>query len=506
MEEQNYTESTHYLLGIARWWWLVAIAIGVAVLLLWAPSASNAATTYTATTRVMVLQVQGASVSFDDPYIGERLARLYERLIMEDEIQSEVARELNLDQHPGAVVRARAVAKEPLLDVIATHPDPVLAAAIANTTLRVFIDHFRSQRLNEVARLQAMANSLGIDDRGLFLSQELAATGSFVVAKSAVPPTVPDPVARRGIKGLVLSALLGLVVGGALGFGLEFLLDRVRSPERLRLVSGRKPLGVVPAWSASKRLRYVPIILRRPHTKNAEAYRRTAFVLHSKLSQSGAGGRSLMVTSASGSEGKSTTAVNLSIALAQTGSKVLLIDGDMWRPALHRWFALDRSPGLSDLIIEGEERLAGVIQPTNIENLRVIPGGTTSADHSSLLSRDRVRQVVARLQKEADICIFDTPPVLGTSFPSLLAPFVDHTILVAHAQITTGHSLRAALEMIEASEGPRTSNNIEVVLNSFKYSKPEYYVYYWRQASGYKRYYGVYSEEAVKKASQSAKR
>ena len=486
-----------YILAVlARWWWLIlSVPVGAWLYLHLTTSGAGAIPTYTAESRILVQQVSPSGlINYDDLYSSQQLARLYAVLMKEEEIIGRVVSEMGLEQSPQAVagwVTATAVPGQPLLDIGVTHPNPRVAADVANKVVEVFIDQTRQYRLGEVARLQSMAEAFGVQDRGQFLAQQVAAMGSFVVVKRASPPGTPDGDAGAGGRELSLVILAtGLV--GLVAFLLEALLDRVRTPERLEALGGRKVLGVVPGWRSRKVGQYVPVLAQRPSSRYAEAYRQMALSILNSQAGRERQGLALLVSSAAPSEGKTTTAVNLAIALAESGRKVLLVDGDLWRPTIHRWFGLANDAGLTDLLIAEDPEPGAVIRPTPVKNLQVVTSGKRPSPHGPILEKDNVEQTLARLRQEAEILVVDSPPVLGHSFASLLACASHTVIVVADADATQARALRAALEVMAGARGQGEAP-FELVLNRFRPSRAEYYAYYWP----YGGYYGQYGSYYV---------
>ncbi len=142
--------------------------------------------------------------------------------------------------------------------------------------------------------------------------------------------------------------------------------------------------------------------------------------------------RTLAVTSAGAGSGKSTTVANLGVAIAQSGSKVILIDADMRRPSLHQFFGVSNDTGLSTLL-QGQSRLTEVFRKTEVDNLIVIPGGPQPMNPSELLGSDRMREIVDMLQEHCDLVLFDSPSTIVFSDGPMLASWVDAVVMVVSA-------------------------------------------------------------------------
>ena len=140
------------------------------------------------------------------------------------------------------------------------------------------------------------------------------------------------------------------------------------------------------------------------------------------------------MTSSGPSEGKSTTAANLAVVMAQTGQKVILVDADLRRPVIHKVFGVPNNVGTTTALLAGQDvDLAAYLQPTEIENLRVLTSGPIPPNPSELLGSHRMAHVIEQLSQLADLVIFDTPPVLVVTDASVLGRQVDGVLLVADA-------------------------------------------------------------------------
>jgi capsular exopolysaccharide synthesis family protein len=213
----------------------------------------------------------------------------------------------------------------------------------------------------------------------------------------------------------------------------------------------------------------------------AEAYRslRTSLL----LSTSGHAPRTIVVTSAAPSEGKTTTAVNLALSLTQAGSKVVLIDADMRKPRLQTVFSLQNSAGLS-AFLAGGSNLKDVIHKTDVPQLFVIPCGVTPPNPGELILSDGFRKMLEALQGFFDFIVLDSPPVGNVSDARILAATVDSTILVVKAFSTSRHHAYEAtvhLKNAHARLGGVVLNDVDVRRRSY-YSGSSYYRTYY---SGY---------------------
>jgi protein-tyrosine kinase len=183
--------------------------------------------------------------------------------------------------------------------------------------------------------------------------------------------------------------------------------------------------------------------------------------------------RSLMVTSSSPSEGKSTTAANLAIVFAQQGKKVLLIDADLRKPTMHYTFRLNNYTGLTSVLTHSSSLLSAC-QEANVENLYVLTSGPIPPNPAELLSSKTMDNCLQELYESFDLIIFDTPPVLAVTDAQILANKCDGTILVVASGKTEIGAAVKAKELLEAAN----AKLLGVVLNQRKHREGQHYYYY----------------------------
>ena len=198
--------------------------------------------------------------------------------------------------------------------------------------------------------------------------------------------------------------------------------------------------------------------------------------------------RTLLVTSANPTEGKSTTVSNLSVAFAQTGKKVLIVDTDFRKPNLYAAFGLNRSPGITDVLFHTSE-LKAALQMTVIKNLDLLCCGTIPQNPSELLGSAVMKTLIDILKEKYDLMLFDSPPVLALTDSSILSTLVDGVIVVASAGQTRTDSF---LQTMESLEGVH-AHVLGVVLNNFDL-RSAYGSYY-----GYRHYRYQYGVQEKKK-------
>ncbi|RPI58858.1 MAG: polysaccharide biosynthesis tyrosine autokinase, partial [Chloroflexi bacterium] len=191
--------------------------------------------------------------------------------------------------------------------------------------------------------------------------------------------------------------------------------------------------------------------------------------------------RCLVVTSALAAEGKTTTVANLAVVIAQGGKRVVLVDADLRRPAVHRLFGMPNRGGLTDALVEEPAALNSFLRDTAVENLRVLTSGPIPPNPQELLGSQRMEDLLQRLQGEADVVLVDTPPSLVVADANVLAARTDGVLLVVNADRTR----RVAVQ--QAAEGLRQvgANLVGGVLNMVDIRRG--------RGAGYYSYYGYYS-------------
>lgn len=317
--------------------------------------------------------------------------------------------------------------------------------------------------------------------------KDLDATSSNIrVVDRARPATAPFRPNKK--LNLVLGLLVGLGLGVAAALFLDSIDNTIASPAEVDRLIKLPVLAVIPHHGAAGRLaarRQEPalaetldLLAHRDRSAAAsEAYRelRTAIL----LSNPGHPPRQIMVTSALPEDGKSSTAMNLAVVLAQSNRRVLLVDADLRRPRLHRVFGVDGSRGLSVYLSGLEADPLSLAQKTAIDGLDVLTSGPVPPDPSELLDSPTFAAMGPLfLAGGYDHIVYDSPPALAVADPVIVASVVEATILVARAGRTPRESLlRAVAKFSQASRRP-----IGVVLNDVDAGRHGYgaYGYYGR--------------------------
>jgi len=304
-------------------------------------------------------------------------------------------------------------------------------------------------------------------------------TSSFVVETAVVIDPAPLPM-RPLPRGTGRSVMLAVLAAAALGVGLTFLLEymdwTVKTPEELDALYGSGALGVVSVMrgtSGGTARPAQPVTLARPRSTDAEAYR--SLRTNIRFASPGREVKSILVTSAAPLEGKSTTAANLAVVLAQGGRRVIAVDADLRRPALHSYFGMENRQGLTDLIVDDGTDVEAVLQPTAQANLWLVSAGQLPRNPAELLGSERCAEVMEKLEKQADFVVYDSAPAGTVTDAVLLASRVDGVIHVVKA----GGSRRDVVVRVKGMLEKAGGHVLGPVLNLVQRSDMGYYQYYY---------------------------
>lgn len=314
-----------------------------------------------------------------------------------------------------------------IMTITATGGDPVLLARIANEAGPV---------LAEVATKK--------------FSPLLAANGQSVEATPIAPATVPgEPLSPNARRNLLLGGLLGLALGVGLALLRHTLDTKVRTEDDIKALSQRPILGDIPMVKSSKG--GLLSVDSDPHGRHAESIRRLRTnILFVDVTT---GGHSFVITSSVPGEGKTTTTINLALAMADAGSRVLLIDGDLRNPSVASTMGLDGSFGLTTLLL-GQADPEDVIQRWRQSTLSVLPAGPVPPNPSELLGSEPMEALFGKLSHDYDFILVDSPPVVPVIDAVLIDKLTHGLIMVVAADRTKKRDLASAVQSLETVDAP----------------------------------------------------
>ena len=322
----------------------------------------------------------------------------------------------------------------------------------------------------------------------------LVRTNNVRIMDSAVPN--PGPVKPRPFANLALALVVGLMLGVAAAVGAEALDNTIKSQEEVEAVLGVPVLGMLPIMgertlgnkaSPEEQKQRDLSVFHDLRSAAAEACRsiRTNLMFLSPDAPL----KTLVVTSPGPEEGKTTTAINLAITMAQAGGRVLLVDTDLRRPRIHRAFGMKNVIGISNAVV-GEKSLEEVVFQTVVPNLDVCPCGPLPPNPAELLHTRKFKDLMAECGRRYDRIIFDSPPTSAVTDPVIVGHLADGVVLVVRAGHTTREAALFARRQLEDAK----AQLLGCIINQVNPSDP-YYNYYYRSYQ-YGGYYGPREEGA----------
>jgi polysaccharide biosynthesis transport protein len=372
---------------------------------------------YKASTSLLVHSGESSSANYDDVLVSEQLAATYAELLTKRPVIEAAARELGLDPDQlEKKVYARLVPNTTIIELTVEDGDPRMAAEIANQVVTIS---------------NANARELGVRTKDL------------IVVEPAAIPTAPD-------RSALIYGVLGTLTGFVFSLGLAFLLDyqngAIETASDIKSVLGLAHLGTIPKNSRLEPAAQL-ITLTHPRAPVTEAYRSIRTQVF--LAKAGGLPKKLLVTSAKPATGKTALTANLGVTLAQAGSRVVIIDASVRAPALHGFFNVSNTAGLTDWLSEDVDSTDPLLKKTSVDNLQVVSSGFLPLDPSALLGSARMDELLEALAQRADWIILDSPEVLGATDAIGLARKVDGVILVVEATRTSRQSAGEACEALK---------------------------------------------------------
>jgi polysaccharide biosynthesis transport protein len=508
-----------------HWAWLLSLIAVLAGLVTYFLSIQMMPV-YQATTMVMVNSGSStASDTYSSVNLSQELTTTYSKIMTASPVLTEVSKRLGYNV-PADLISVQPIQNTQLMMVTVKDTNPTRAALIANTLVSVFADQIAADQASryadskksledEMAKLDAQIQSttksisdLGNDSNnqveraqlGTILSQyqnsraylmqsyqqirlaEAQSTSTIVQKDPAIPPQ--SPVQPRPLQDAILAAVVGVFLAAGIVFLIEFLDDSIRDPQEVTRKWGIPVLGIVASYDTSGS---ALITQKQPRSPVSEAFRSLRTNL--QFASIDRPLRTILVTSPSPGDGKTTVAANLGIVIAQSGRSVALVDSDLRRPTVHKIFQLSNRMGLTDQFIRMQELTDGLVKPTEIKDLSVVTTGSLPPNPSELLSSEKMSDILRQLSNQFNTIIVDTPPALVVTDAIVLAPRVDGVIVVVKPTVTKRAELRRVIEQLQHVK----ANLLGVVINDVKIGHSGYYYrgYYANHKYGKKYGYGV---------------
>lgn len=508
---------------LRKWLWLIALTTIVAAASAYLFSIQQTPV-YQASTRLRVIQgsSNNTTLTYSDVLLSEKISRTYAQLLTARPVLQATLDKLGIENMTptdlAKEIKVNPVRDTQLIDLKVENTDPAAAAKIANTLPQVFIDYNKEQQAarfstskqtlekqlsqlgQQVQSTEAALKALdGASDtatlsRQALLENQLAqyrssygnvlsqlesirlaeanSQDTLAMVEPAIPPKAP--IRPRTLMNTLLAAIVGGMLGLGAAFLIEYLDDTVKTPDDIARITGLTTLGVIAKHGKDGKGAGM-ITLEHPRSPIAEAYRtiRTGIRFASVDKPI----RTLLVTSAGPSEGKSTTAANLAIVMAQSGKKVLLVDADLRKPVQHKLWQLPNNFGLTGALLFQQETIDTdkLFSPASIDNLHVMTSGQIPPNPSELLGSQKMQQITEQLLKTFDLIVFDTPPALAVTDAAVLGQIVDAVAVVIDAGATREPALIQTMQQFQKGQ----AHVIGFILNRFRAQRSGGYYYYY---------------------------
>ncbi len=540
-------ELRQYFSLLRRWAWLIILGALLAGISAYVVSRLTTPV-YSASTTLLVNESKTSSPSdYTSILTSERLAKTYSEWLKKRPVLDTVISNLKLNltvEQLAPAVNVQLVRDTQLIQVSVENTDPALAARIANELPKVFIEKNsevqssrtaasrqnlseqlatlekeikNAQAALEVARTStaagAEAERVRLDSNltvlrssyatllqsyeAVRVADALATTNVIVVEPADVPLR---PVRPNTLLNTLLAVVVGLMLAVGVAFLIEYLDDTLKTPDDIQQTLGLTTLGTILRLPSADRPAML-ITSNQPKSSFSEAFR--TLRTNIQFSSVDKPVQTILITSSSPSEGKTTLASNLAVVMAQTGRRTVLVDADLRRPNVHKIFNLPNQRGLTNALVQEAPQLDGDLRVVPIEHpstgsgqaLRVLTSGPIPPNPSEILGSHRMSSLLEALKKEADFIVIDSPPTLAVTDASVLASKVDGVILVADSGSTRrGLALKAKEQLEQVG-----AHILGVALNKLSArSGGEYYYYYYN--------YYYYSDEQPSGASTDGAR
>ena len=323
-------------------------------------------------------------------------------------------------------------------------------------------------------------------------------TGNIRVIDRAEVPW--NPVKPKKKLNLLLAVIVGLVAGIGLAFFFEYLDNTIKIPDDLKQHLNIAYLGPTPLIESNAKARAgddsIPALVcsHSPKSTASEAYRgiRTNLL----FSTAGAAPQVILVTSPGPREGKTMTTSNIAITMAQSGSRVVIIDCDLRRPKVHKIFDLARDRGMTNLLV-GTDGIEKTVMHSQIPNLDLIPSGPLPPNPSEMLGSEKMADLIEVLRNHYTRILIDSPPITAVADAMILSKYVDGVVVVIRAGQTVREVAKNSVNQLLGVG----ANILGGILNAVDIGKDKYYYYYY-----YQYYHYYYGDDGDKKKKPRKKR
>lgn len=477
-------ELSHYLKIIWKWWWLILLSTAIAAVGSYVASKQQPRLYQTTATLMVGQVIQKANPTGADFSTVQQLAESYAQMANRQPILQATVDSLGLNmgwQELKWRVYAYPIPRTQLLAITVQDYSPERAAALADeigyqlilqsptapenkerqvrgdfvqtqlddleariqtaqsrvkdieTEMAAALSARKIQELqNEISSLQALIRDWQANYTNLLNFLQGGDSPNFLTVIE--PAQLPNsPISPNVMQNVLLASLVGLLLAVAAAFAIEYIDDTVKSQDELSNSLALTPLGDISRLKGDNSRERL-VIFDSPFSPETEGYR----LVRSNIQFAGVDKavKSILITSSNPNEGKSTTAANLAIVMAQADLKTILVDADLRRPSMHQIFGVPNLGGLTELLRSRDLEINDQIRSTEVENLQLITSGPLPPNPSELLSSQRMAELLSRLEEMADVVILDSPPVLAVTDAIGLSNRVDGVVLVTQARRT----------------------------------------------------------------------
>lgn len=459
---------------IVRRKWIVALAVITSVLT--ALIVSVLQTPIYESDSEVLIQPRGGGGVFEDQVasVNNRSIQTEIRVVEGEAVRARVQQNLGLADPPRKV-EGSAIQDTDVIRLTIRDPNAANAQLLANAYAEAYIQVRREQSSAELTaaasevrtaidELQTELDELATFDpsRELLAAQLVSfkttldqlrvdtalQTGGAVIVKSGEFPA--SPVEPTPARSAALAGTVGLLLGLGMAFLVDYLDDKVRNADDLERLTDHPVLAVVPVDPPPDNR---PIAISEPGHISSEAYRGLRTNVQFRRLDDAL--TVIQVTSSNAGEGKTTTASNLAVVLAQAGQRVALVDADLRRPRLHLVFGVAQSPGLTDLLLGAAPRdVVHHVEVAEGARISLYCSGVAPSNPSEILGGRRMRQLLDDMGGHYDYVVVDSAPVLPVSDSLAIAHGVDGVLFVVHAGHVTDSMVSGALERLGQVSAP----------------------------------------------------
>lgn len=518
-------ELRDFLAPLIRWWWLLATAGLIAGSISFIVVRQQAPLYQATATLLVGSALQDPNPGFDQIYFSEQLISTYVDIAYRDPVKDAAQEALGLSWIPGYSVNA--IPNTQLMEITVTDTDPLRTQLVANELANQLVlqsptnqsdDQARKQFINEeldqievairetqeeidanrkelsnltsarqitnmqnqIFSLQTKLDTLRDNYTGLLASTQGGALNTVTVIEPAKLPSFP--IGPNGLTPILTATALAVTLAAGAAYLMAYLDNTLKSAEEIKKYTGQTMLVGIPqieGESYSDKL----VTVKQPRSPVSEAYRtlRTAVQF---LTIDRPENKTILVSSANPSEGKSLTTSNLAAVIAQAGYRVLVIDADLRRPVMHKIFGVDNRLGMTEFLRavhsqDGENSfdtlLEQIIRPTAVENLFLLSSGPIPPNPSELLGSRTNEFLFSSLKKRFDYLVVDSPPALVVTDAIVLSAQADGVLLVIDADLTQRAHIKQAVDRLNEVE----ANILGIVVNRISMRADGYTNYYY---------------------------